>query len=141
MLSFSSSPITSRLTLGIFKTETQLPFFIQRELTLLTLDHTYLPLRVQTANMATTAEKLKRTAESTLNKVDKEKLKANFDTSNFNINAVIRGIQLTLVGGKLLIFICPSPDVDTTQPKELSRTQPFLPMTTINRLQLLLLLV
>ncbi len=35
--------------------------------------------------------------------LDKEKLKKKFDISNFDINAVIRGIQLTLVGGA-----CPS---------------------------------
>lgn len=31
--------------------------------------------------------------------VDKEKLKEAFDVSNFDINAIIRGVQLTLVGG------------------------------------------
>jgi hypothetical protein len=31
---------------------------------------------------------------------DKEKLKQAFDISHFDLNAVIRGIQLTLVGGK-----------------------------------------
>lgn len=31
--------------------------------------------------------------------IDKEKLKEKFDTSHFDINAVIRGAQLTLVGG------------------------------------------
>ena len=35
--------------------------------------------------------------------LDKEKLKKKFDISNFDINAVLRGIQLTLVGGA-----CPS---------------------------------
>lgn len=34
-----------------------------------------------------------------LDELDKEKLKKAFDISNFDLNAVIRGIQLTLVGG------------------------------------------
>lgn len=34
--------------------------------------------------------------------VDKEKLKKSFDLSHFDPNAVIRGAQLTLVGGKML---------------------------------------
>jgi len=34
-----------------------------------------------------------------LDKIDKEKLKQRFDMSHFGINAVIRGVQLTLVGG------------------------------------------
>jgi hypothetical protein len=33
-------------------------------------------------------------------KFDKEKLKKAFDVSNFDINAVLRGVQLTLVGGE-----------------------------------------
>lgn len=32
-------------------------------------------------------------------RLDKAKLKQKFDVSNFDLNAVIRGIQLTLVGG------------------------------------------
>lgn len=31
--------------------------------------------------------------------LDKEKLKKAFDVSHFDINAVLRGIELTLVGG------------------------------------------
>lgn len=31
--------------------------------------------------------------------IDKEKLKKAFDISHFDINAVLRGIQLTLVAG------------------------------------------
>jgi hypothetical protein len=31
--------------------------------------------------------------------LDKEKLKKKFDVSHFDFNAVIRGVQLTLVGG------------------------------------------
>lgn len=33
--------------------------------------------------------------------LDKETLKQEFDLSHFDINSVIRGAQLTLVGGKL----------------------------------------
>jgi hypothetical protein len=32
--------------------------------------------------------------------IDKEKLKQKFDISNFDLNAVLRGAQLTLVGGQ-----------------------------------------
>lgn len=32
--------------------------------------------------------------------IDKEKLKKAFDVSHFDINAVLRGAELTLVGGK-----------------------------------------
>lgn len=32
--------------------------------------------------------------------LDKDKLKKKFDVSNFSINAIIRGMQLTLVGGE-----------------------------------------
>jgi hypothetical protein len=39
-------------------------------------------------------------AESRLPPTDKEKLKKAFDFSHFDINAILRGIQLTLVGGK-----------------------------------------
>lgn len=34
-----------------------------------------------------------------LKKVDEEKIKKAFDLSHFDLNAVIRGAQLTLVGG------------------------------------------
>lgn len=34
--------------------------------------------------------------------IDKEKLKKAFDVSHFDLNAVLRGIQLTLVGGERL---------------------------------------
>jgi hypothetical protein len=43
-----------------------------------------------------TADKLKRTVEDN---VDTDMLKQKFDLSNFDLNAVIRGMQLTLVGG------------------------------------------
>jgi hypothetical protein len=45
--------------------------------------------------MATPADKL----QHTLDKIDKDKLKQKFDLSHFGLNAVIRGAQLTLVGG------------------------------------------
>jgi len=32
--------------------------------------------------------------------IDKEKLKKKFDVSHFDLNAILRGIQLTLVGGE-----------------------------------------
>ena len=32
--------------------------------------------------------------------IDKEKIKKAFDVSHFDINAVLRGVQLTLVGGR-----------------------------------------
>ena len=32
--------------------------------------------------------------------IDKQKLKKAFDVSRFDVNAILRGIQLTLVGGK-----------------------------------------
>jgi hypothetical protein len=31
--------------------------------------------------------------------LDRDKLKKKFDVSHFDLNAIIRGIQLTLVGG------------------------------------------
>lgn len=36
-----------------------------------------------------------------LRKEDKDWLKAAFDTSHFDLNAILRGMQLTLVGGRL----------------------------------------
>ena len=47
------------------------------------------------------AEKLKRVFDE---KVDKEKLKQQFDVSHFDPNAVLRGMQLTLVGGKISLL-------------------------------------
>lgn len=38
-------------------------------------------------------------AELNLSSSDKERLKKAFDLSNFDLNAILRGIQLTLVGG------------------------------------------
>lgn len=37
--------------------------------------------------------------------IDKEKLKKAFDISHFDINAVLRGIQLTLVAGMSHAFL------------------------------------
>ncbi len=34
-----------------------------------------------------------------LSHIDKEQLKQKLDTSHFDFNAILRGIQLTLVGG------------------------------------------
>lgn len=36
--------------------------------------------------------------------IDKEKLKKAFDVSHFDFNAVLRGAQLTLVGGELALL-------------------------------------
>jgi hypothetical protein len=44
------------------------------------------------------ADKVRQTVEQN---VDTEKLKQRLDVSNFDVNAVIRGAQLTLVGGRL----------------------------------------
>ena len=46
------------------------------------------------------AEKLKIAAEKHL---DLDKLKLQFDISHFDLNAIFRGAQLTLVGGKGLV--------------------------------------
>lgn len=37
--------------------------------------------------------------------VDTDKLKAKFDVSNFGADAVLRGMQLTLVGGNSLAIL------------------------------------
>lgn len=39
--------------------------------------------------------------QSTPVEIDKEKLKKAFDISHFDINAILRGVQLTLVGGTM----------------------------------------
>lgn len=36
-----------------------------------------------------------------LDEADKEKLKQAFDLSHFDLNAILRGAQLTLVGGNI----------------------------------------
>lgn len=43
-------------------------------------------------------EDLKRVLDENVNK---DKLKAKFDVSHFGANAVLRGMQLTLVGGRI----------------------------------------
>lgn len=40
-----------------------------------------------------------------LHKLDKEDLKKAFDLSHFDLNAVIRGVQLTLVGGMFYLYL------------------------------------
>lgn len=45
------------------------------------------------------ADKVVHKLEDKLEKIDKDELKKAFDTSHFDINAIVRGIQLTLVGG------------------------------------------
>lgn len=44
-----------------------------------------------------TARRLKEALDDN---IDTEQLKTKFDISHFGVNAVIRGAQLTLVGGK-----------------------------------------
>jgi hypothetical protein len=39
-------------------------------------------------------------AEVKVPKVDKEQLKKAFDLSHFDLNSILRGMQLTLVGGQ-----------------------------------------
>ena len=60
--------------------------------------------------------------------IDKETLKKYFDTSHFDLNAVIRGIQLTGVGG--MISNCPSSllrrkvtDKSPTSPSSITKPQ------------------
>lgn len=48
---------------------------------------------------------------------DTEKLKAKFDTSNFDFNAVLRGMQLTLVGGMLSSVLKSTTDLDDSPPR------------------------
>lgn len=53
-------------------------------------------------NFTTTASHLQETADMSADgrpHLDKAKLKKQFDISHFDLNAIIRGIQLTLVGG------------------------------------------
>lgn len=66
--------------------------------------------------------------------IDKEDLKKAFDLSHFDINAILRGAELTLVGGEFDGF-CPHRGlgIDSLQPTELSRTQPCLQVTTTNK--------
>lgn len=50
-----------------------------------------------TGKLQAEADKLKRVVEQN---VDTDKLKAKLDVSHFDPNAVLRGMQLTLVGGE-----------------------------------------
>lgn len=78
--------------------------------------------------------------------IDKEKLKKAFDFSHFDINAILRGIELTLVGGKAdesrrwprpwPSAIKRGTDTDIVQPTELFRIQACSPLTTTDRLLL-----
>lgn len=84
--------------------------------------------------------------------IDKDKLKEHFDISHFDLNAIIRGIQLTLVGGmQSIISAMPAPSIleirhliplaaDTEpQPIEHCRTPRYLPRSTTDRQPLPLL--
>ena len=46
--------------------------------------------------------KLDKLEEKLEEKLDKEELKKGFDISHFDVNAILRGVQLTLVGGGLI---------------------------------------
>jgi hypothetical protein len=71
--------------------------------------------------------------------IDKEKLKAAFDVSHFDFNAILRGMQLTVVGGS---SISPPARLDTpdgelivaAQHSELFKTRPSSSPTTTCRL-------
>lgn len=66
--------------------------------------------------------------------IDKEKLKQAFDLSHFDINAILRGAELTLVGGSFAgLHLRYGLGTDSVQPTELSRTQPCLQVTTTSR--------
>ena len=67
--------------------------------------------------------------------IDKEKLKEKFDISHFDLNAVIRGIQLTGVGGMFTSQLpLAMPDTDAeSQPIERFRTQTSSPRNTTGR--------
>lgn len=61
-----------------------------------------------------------------------------FDISNFDINAVLRGAQLTLVGGeKRHSFPGPRVELTSLQPTELCRTRTCSRQNTTSRLSLL----
>lgn len=69
--------------------------------------------------------------------IDKEKLKHAFDVSHFfDINAILRGIELTMVGGNSLHdpSECIGPVTDIVQPTELCRTLACSPPTITGRL-------
>lgn len=47
--------------------------------------------------------KLDKLEEKIEEKLDKEELKKAFDISHFDLNAILRGVQLTLVGGEFAV--------------------------------------
>lgn len=55
-----------------------------------------------TAEMRKPPGKLDKQLDEQLDKLpfDKERLKQEFDLSHFDLNQILRGIQLTLVGGQ-----------------------------------------
>lgn len=71
--------------------------------------------------------------------VDKTKIKEAFDISHFDINTVIRGAQLTLVGGKYSLCLAIQHDTLTSfgslKPIEPFRIPPYSPTITTARLQ------
>jgi hypothetical protein len=66
--------------------------------------------------------------------IDKEELKRQFDVSHFDLNAVLRGIQLTLVGGEFSEGILKRPPTDDgIQPTAPSRTLKYLQTSITSR--------
>jgi hypothetical protein len=77
-------------------------------------------------------------AELNLSSNDKERLKKAFDLSSFDLNAVLRGIQLTLVGGTSSHLRPISSGIDSDiQHTAPSKTPTSSPIPTIGRLPLL----
>lgn len=58
--------------------------------------------------------------------IDTERLKAKFDLSHFDLNALLRGVQLTFVGGTPSLSGPPS----ALQPVNLTRRQQTAPSKT-----------
>lgn len=56
--------------------------------------------------------------------IDKAKLKKKFDLSHFDLNAILRGIQLTLVGG-MLINQTLETNTDSTSPPRPPEPRPL----------------
>lgn len=74
--------------------------------------------------------------------IGKEELKKAFDLSHFDINAILRGAELTLVGGALNILHLRllgrhhGLGTDSLQPTELCRTQLCLQVNITNKLSM-----
>ncbi len=69
--------------------------------------------------------------------IDRERLRRAFDTSHFNLNAVLRGVQLTLVGGEPQLpkrSFSLGTDHRSLQPTERFRTRPFSRLITTGKL-------